>query len=848
MASSFPGGLDNFTNPTASDTLDSATVPHATQHANVNDAVEAIESTLGVNPQGASATVVARLGALDTTVAGKAPATGISPTAITGTALTSTNTGIVSVMNYGAVGDGTTDDTTAIQNAINACPAGGIVQLPAKTFRVTAPIILLPTITLEGTHGNRIFYDSAPVGTPQPSMIKAASSFSGAAIIRMLDKEEGGYAYESTGQRITNLTIDGSAIASGVIRGIQATGNVREVIIHNVAVQFMPHNGIAANTYTRTDSSVQKPYSWYVTETIARSCGNFGFSVSGMTDSNFVSCQSLYAGVSGWFVSGNANTVFTNCRSEWSGQHGFYVTGSWGSSPNGSGGAVFTGCTTDRSNYNGFFVDATGNTPITFNGCSARRDGRNGNSGGGSYAGFKATSSTVPVLVDSLTTYPGNNDDATGTVSPQYGASFTGNTYVSISGASFLHGVTACFHNGGTNTVLRRGPNIGERTGSPSSATNVYKNDWSMDNDSSLTTDGSLTATSFVGSGTSLTGIAKLATANAFTVGGHTITSEAVGVKPLILKGFASQTANLQEWQNSAGSILGLVDAYGSAAFGGNNALGSSLGVQTAGSTTQRGITVRGASSQTADLLQIQNSAATVLGGSNAVGQIYSAAAPITSTVGGATTAASGTGTTATITTTTATNLAVGDIVVVAGVTPTAYNTTGAVVTAVTNTSPFTVSYANTTTGAQTVAGTVATPAQASITARSAGTRGLVVKGGATIASGTVGAIMEWHDSVGTILGRVDQQNGNFRWDYGIRTSALNATSDNVQAVVFPGSKNIQLGGGSASIGSGSGVIGITNATTVPTTNPTGGGVLYVEAGSLKYRGTSGLVTILALA
>lgn len=72
MASSFPGGLDNFTNPTASDTLDSATVPHATQHANVNDAVEAIESTLGVNPQGASATVVARLNAIDSTVAGKA--------------------------------------------------------------------------------------------------------------------------------------------------------------------------------------------------------------------------------------------------------------------------------------------------------------------------------------------------------------------------------------------------------------------------------------------------------------------------------------------------------------------------------------------------------------------------------------------------------------------------------------------------------------------------------------------------------------------------------------------------------------------------------------------------------
>jgi len=430
------------------------------------------------------------------------------PQGIAGT----TNLSIINVLDYGAVGDGTTDDTVAIQNAINACPAGGIVWIPAKTFRVTAPIILLPTITLEGTHGNRIFYNSAPVSTPQPSMIKAASTFSGAAVIRMLDKEEGGYSNESTGQRITNLTIDGSAIASGVIRGIYATGNVREVIIHNVAVQFMPHNGIAAGTYTRTDSSVQKPYSWYVTETIARSCANYGFSVGNMTDSNFVSCQSIYATLSGWFISTAANSVFTNCRSEWSGQHGFYVTGGWGTSPSGSGGAVFTGCTTDRNNYNGFYVDATGNGPIVFNGCSARRDGRNGNSGGGSYAGFKASAATVPVLVDSLVTYPGNNDDATGTVSPQYGASFNGNSYVSVSGASFLHGVTTGFYDGGSNTVLRRGPNIGERTGSSSSPTNVYQNNWSMDNSSNLTTNGTVTAGTFSGSGASLTSIPNSAT------------------------------------------------------------------------------------------------------------------------------------------------------------------------------------------------------------------------------------------------------------------------------------------------------------------------------------------------
>ena len=49
-------------------------------------------------------------------------------------------------------------------------------------------------------------------------------------------------------------------------------------------------------------------------------------------------------------------------------------------------------------------------------------------------------------------------------------------------------------------------------------------------------------------------------------------------------------------------------------------------------------------------------------------------------------------------------------------------------------------------------------------------------------------------------------------------------------------------------LGGGKGVLAIANATTAPTTNPTGGGILYVSGGALKYRGSSGTVTTLASA
>lgn len=57
-------------------------------------------------------------------------------------------------------------------------------------------------------------------------------------------------------------------------------------------------------------------------------------------------------------------------------------------------------------------------------------------------------------------------------------------------------------------------------------------------------------------------------------------------------------------------------------------------------------------------------------------------------------------------------------------------------------------------------------------------------------------------------------------------------------------SGNLGLGG--TSFGSGAVVMFIANRTTAPTTNPVGGGILYVEAGALKYRGSSGTVTTIA--
>ena len=61
---------------------------------------------------------------------------------------TKTETVCINVKDVGAKGDGVTDDTVMLQAAINLCPAGGRVTVPAGTY-CTRPLVLKSDLTLE---------------------------------------------------------------------------------------------------------------------------------------------------------------------------------------------------------------------------------------------------------------------------------------------------------------------------------------------------------------------------------------------------------------------------------------------------------------------------------------------------------------------------------------------------------------------------------------------------------------------------------------------------------------------------------------------------------------------------
>ena len=84
MASNFPTSLDTFTNPSSTDAMDSVSVPHATQHSDLNDAVEALEAKVGADSSAVTSSLdykVADHASRLTTLEGRyVPVTSYSPT------------------------------------------------------------------------------------------------------------------------------------------------------------------------------------------------------------------------------------------------------------------------------------------------------------------------------------------------------------------------------------------------------------------------------------------------------------------------------------------------------------------------------------------------------------------------------------------------------------------------------------------------------------------------------------------------------------------------------------------------------------------------------------------------
>lgn len=108
------------------------------------------------------------------------------------------------------------------------------------------------------------------------------------------------------------------------------------------------------------------------------------------------------------------------------------------------------------------------------------------------------------------------------------------------------------------------------------------------------------------------------------------ITSANSSIVPLTIKGVVNQSAALQRWQNDSSVNLATIFSNGGASFANYVSIGdiaqtvsNVLNIQV-GNASHRGIVVRGASGQTANLQEWQNSVGSVLARVDNTGTLYS--------------------------------------------------------------------------------------------------------------------------------------------------------------------------------------------------------------------------------
>lgn len=287
------------------------------------------------------------------------------PTAfVTVTAFNDVKTRVLDVRDHGAVADDSTDNTAAIQSALDAAAAagGGQVYVPRGTFR-TGPLTIGSRVRLSGTGFDSILKHAGGTGdliatsSTSIDLLQIAdltldcwlqTAGSGAAGVRITSNASGySSGYPDAHHSLRDLFIVGTAGAGVVV----ASGG-REIRMHNVSVRD-PRAGHGFdlqgtdNFYSMcTAATTRTPY--------------HGFYIHG-SNNRFVGCKAFYCGLTGelangFFVDRGRNTL-VGCEAQDNGNWGFLFSA-------GSDHTSAAGILADSNAKGGIRVDNSGGTVI----------------------------------------------------------------------------------------------------------------------------------------------------------------------------------------------------------------------------------------------------------------------------------------------------------------------------------------------------------------------------------------------------------------------------------------------------------------------------------------------------
>ena len=224
---------------------------------------------------------------------------------------------ILTIVDFGAVGDGSTDDTTAIQNAVNA--ATGVVLVPPGNYKISSTITIGATgIRLVGDAGESLHDVGSQTGPVKFSWYGAAggtmvSFASPTGVTAQIKSDMGCRGIMLDGRRIAGYGYKFQSIRKSFFENLFVLDVTTSAYYSVCGV-----TGVDYGESADVQDCIWRSCQWRLIDVASVQSAN-GFRVDGSSNANtsfnkFFNCLGQTYNGMGWLLVNSDNNVFDQCR------------------------------------------------------------------------------------------------------------------------------------------------------------------------------------------------------------------------------------------------------------------------------------------------------------------------------------------------------------------------------------------------------------------------------------------------------------------------------------------------------------------------------------------------------